>query len=76
MPIRPDLNTYEAISRSITHNETVHLDATTVRTRELLAECSDYVGYKDDDGGRIVEYWGSTCGGKDWKVTTHAKAEG
>lgn len=61
----------DAIDRSISHDEIVHLDYSDVVAADLLAECDDSV-----ENGDVVEYWGERDG-QPWRVhLTRRSVEG
>jgi hypothetical protein len=53
----------QAIARSITHNEIVTLDYDGLAHAALEALCEGSV-----NGARVVEFWGVTSAGDEWRV--------
>ena len=56
----------KAIERSVTHNETVTVDADADDLAELLGACDDSCDVRDQYGW--VEAWGTTDDGDEWRV--------
>jgi hypothetical protein len=59
----------EAIARSISHNEIVHVDLTATPydsaiTTDLLVACDDWA----DASPEVTEYWGTSESGAEWRV--------
>lgn len=59
-----------AIARSISQTEIVHIECSAAALAEIKAVADDYVAANDG----IVEAWGTDDDGNEWRV--HARAEG
>lgn len=54
----------DAIARSVSHTEIVHLDYGSEELSILMAECDDYTDANDG----VVEFWGTDGDGDEWRV--------
>ena len=57
----------DAIRRSVSHNEHVHLIYDSGLAIDLFAESDD-----EATVGPITEYWGTTDDGEEWRVSLHS----
>ena len=57
------MTTDQAIARSVSHTEIVHLPYSLADESALTAECEDSVDCPDR-----VEFWGTTEDGSEWRV--------
>jgi hypothetical protein len=67
MTIHIYLSAQQAIDRSISHDEIVHVADLNTISHDLMQECEDYT----DAGEKITEYWGTDESGQDWRVHAH-----
>jgi hypothetical protein len=66
----------EAIARSISHNEIVHVDLTVTPydsdiPTDLLVACDDWA----DSSPEVTEYWGTSESGAEWRVHVRVSPE-
>lgn len=54
----------EAIDRSVSHNEIVHVEFSSIMFIGLICECEDNVEAR----AGMVDLWGTTDAGDDWRV--------
>lgn len=66
------MNAQQAISRSVSHNEIVTLGpfdaATFVDLRDELRRLSEDYVWTTTSRGNLVEFWGKTDDGDEWRV--------
>jgi len=69
------MTAHDAIDRSISHNEIVHIDYSEKSTCYLKIMCEDWVDAgKNQFRETLSEYWGEKDGSP-WRVHVHGKME-
>ena len=67
-----DLTAKQAIARSVSHDEIVHVDGDNQMHLDLSAWCDDSVQTRGTEPGQsLTEYWGTTDDDQDWRVHVH-----
>lgn len=61
----------DAIARSISHDEIVHLDYCSSLGMDLRDVCEDSRAHDD-----VTEYWGITDDGEEWRVHLYCGPDG
>ena len=65
------MTAFDAIERSISHNEIVHCIAIGTVQIELNNQAEDWVDTNDEEGEMLREYWGRDQNEDTWRVHLH-----
>ena len=61
----------QAITRSICHDEIVHVSMTVELVDELTDMAEDWTETMDENGEPLTEFWGEDEDGNTWRVHVH-----